>query len=294
MAVAESRRDQLHDMLIAACKKVGLSADGASLITYSSNAVFRLDAGVVVRINVTSQAAPQARHLVDVARWLETSGAPIAPLWPTVEQPTIADGWAATFWVELDRETPPTATELAATLRTFHAITPRTDLPYWDKFQWARDLLAHADAIADEDLIWLRNAWLRSEADFTAQAGSMPHGLIHGDAHTGNLLRTPSDNSVLCDLDNVTYGPLDWDLTPNAVSALRFNQPHNLSEFVEVYGRNVTLQPWWPVLRMIRELVMVTYIVNDLNSRPEMKREWNHRMDTLKGGRTDALWTIIK
>jgi aminoglycoside phosphotransferase (APT) family kinase protein len=294
IALTERRSGELRAILDDACRRVGLDPSGANLITYSSNAVFGLRAPAIVRLSIAPDSESQARQLVATSEWLDSQRAPIAPLLPGLPQPSLGDGWAATFWVELVAVDNLTSGDLAQTLRTFHEIQPQTKLPRWDKFSWARELLDRAVGLPFEDHEWLVRAWEQAQSDYEAQASGMPHGLVHGDAHTGNLLRTPTGRPLLCDLDNVCYGPIDWDLTPNAVSAIRFNRPADIRTFTTEYGRDVTQQLWWPTLRIIRELVMVTYMVNDLHSRPGMKDQWSYRMSTLRAGRTDAPWTIIK
>jgi thiamine kinase-like enzyme len=41
---------------------------------------------------------------------------------------------------------------------------------------------------------------------------AVPAGLIHGDAHGGNLMRAESGEIILGDWDHVADGPREWDL----------------------------------------------------------------------------------
>ncbi|WP_285508587.1 aminoglycoside phosphotransferase family protein [Actinokineospora sp. NBRC 105648] len=285
------RATEFQRMLTAACGQVGLDPTDAELITYSSNAVYRLPrAHVVVRLNPHAGNADQTRVLVHTARWLQTAGAPVAPLTTGLDQPVIGPDWAATFWTELRPAHRPGYADLAHPLRAIHTVTPAAHLPVWNKFAYARHHLAQARGVDDTDLEWLTSAWDQAELDYQAIAANLTHGVVHGDAHPGNLLRTHDGHLVLCDLDNVAIGPLDWDLTPTAVSATRFANETDHHDFTTRYGRDVTNTDGWPVLKRIRELVMTTYLVPDLANRPALKPQWKHRLDTLRHHHDHALW----
>ncbi|WP_328524045.1 phosphotransferase family protein [Kribbella sp. NBC_00359] len=66
-------------------------------------------------------------------------------------------------------------------------------------------------------------------------------GLLHGDAHFGNLLREPSGRFVLCDCDGPSIGPLAYDLV--AVSALRFGAIQDHQALATTCGLHVTTFP---------------------------------------------------
>lgn len=289
--ITEARQAELESALAAVCSSVGLASEKAQLLAYSSNVVYRLSRHpIVVRLSSDSDRLAQTTELVQVADWLASIDAPIAPLATIGAQPVIADGWAATLWEAFDVPREVEAVHLADPLKAFHSLPVPSELPRWDKFAYARVRLGQARDIDGDNRAWLSHAWQQAESEYQDTAKDMPHGVIHGDAHTGNLLTRDDGKCVFCDLDNVSYGPIDWDLTPTAVSAARFGRPNDQLTLAAAYGRDVTVQPWWPLLRRIRELVMVTYIVTDLQSRPEMAKQWEHRMDTLRSNETDAQW----
>ncbi|HEX3778143.1 MAG TPA: aminoglycoside phosphotransferase family protein [Pseudonocardiaceae bacterium] len=289
--VSQERQAELHAALTNACSAVGLDSSGAELLAYSSNVVYRLSADpVVVRLNLDLDGVAQTTELIRTSRWLESERAPIAPLAKIASQPVIGDGWAATFWFALNAPAEAPASALAEPLSAFHSLPPNSDLPEWGKFESARADLDQATDLDADDRAWLIAAWQQAETDYRRAVGDMPRGVVHGDAHKGNLLTDAAGHFVLCDLDSVAFGPIDWDLTPMAVSAARFARPGDQVAFAAAYGRDVTTLPWWPVLRRIRELVMVTYLVADLRNRPTMADQWTHRMHTLRTNQTEALW----
>jgi aminoglycoside phosphotransferase (APT) family kinase protein len=289
--ITEARQVELEEALAAVCNSVNLDGENAQLLAYSSNVVYQLSKHpIVVRLNSDSDRLAQTTELVHVAEWLACIDAPIAPLATIGTQPVVAGEWAATLWEAFSTPHVLDPALLAEPLKAFHSLPVASELPKWDKFAYARARLGQAHDIDSDSRMWLSDAWQQVESEYQDVANDMPHGVIHGDAHTGNLLIRDDGKCVFCDLDNVAYGPIDWDLTPTAVSAARFGRPKDQLTLATAYGRDVTDQPWWPLLRRIRELVMVTYIVTDLQSRPEMAKQWEHRMHTLRDNETEAQW----
>lgn len=289
------RIDELHRVVEFSCARAGLNAAGAKLIKYTVNAVFRLPAEhVVVRIASGPDAAARAWRTVRTARWLLDRGAPIGPLLAG-DQPIAIDGWHwATFWQELDRPPAWSPAELAAPLKALHSLTPDSALPQWNPFTTAHDRLAAADhAVAGaDDLRWLTAQWEHAEHMYRSWEHELPLTVIHGDPHTGNLLRRADGRVVLCDLDETGIGPAAWDLVPQAVGAARFARHEFYREFAHAYGRDVRQEAYWPVLARIRELIMVTGVLPDLRSRPTVAAQFTHRLATLRAGNTTATWDL--
>lgn len=293
-ALTDALSAELDDTLAAACRSAGLDPAKSELITYSSNAVYRVATehghDTIVRLNPHKDAGEKTAALVGTARWLEEQGAPITPLLHEITQPVLIDRWAATFWEGFPQPSRLTPGDLGATIRAFHKLAPRAGREReWNKFLVAHARLESADNISNEDREWLIDAWAEVERAYLAIQDGLPRGLIHGDAYLRNLVQG-MDRPILCDLDGVSYGPIDWDLTPIAVSAIRFGPTSDHTEFADAYGRDVTNTAWWPVLRRIRELTMVTYVLPDLAGRPDTAQQWRWRMETLRAGHDDAPW----
>jgi aminoglycoside phosphotransferase (APT) family kinase protein len=275
---------QLRAALHGVCDAAGVDPTGAELIKYTNNAVYRLPAAaIVVRLGVSQLAAERAHRVTAIARWLAAHDAPVVRLVDHIDQPVRTDGYVATFWVELRAlaDESWTGADLAEPLHSLHHLTPPTELADWDPFTAARLRLKTADGLADEDLAWLHDQWERVEDEYHRLRGDLRIGLIHGDAHTGNLLRGHDGRVVLCDLDSTSRGPLAWDLVPTAVGALRFGRSDRHAELAKAYGCDVTGTQGWPVLRRIRELTLVTSVVPDLSRRPDVAVEHAHRMRAL-------------
>lgn len=286
---------ELRHAVESSCARAGLNSTGAELIKYTVNAVFRLPAeGVVVRIACGADAEARARRVVGTARWLRERAAPIGPLLDG-DQPIDVDGWHwATFWQELTRPPVWSPAELAAPLTALHALGPGSALPRWNPFAAAGDRLAAADrgVVGADDLRWLAAEWEHAEHMYRSWERELPLTVVHGDPHTGNLLRRGDGRVVLCDLDETGIGPAAWDLVPQAVGASRFARPGFNRAFADAYGRDVRREPYWPVLARIRELTMVTGVLPDLGNRPTVAAQFAHRLATLRTGRTSATWDL--
>ncbi|WP_084535934.1 aminoglycoside phosphotransferase family protein [Nocardia yamanashiensis] len=289
------RIEELHHAVESSCARAGLNPAGAQLIKYTVNAVFRLPTeGVVVRIASGADAADRTRRTVATARWLHDRRAPIGPLLDG-DQPIDIDGWHwATFWQELDRAPAWSPAELAAPLITLHTLAPDGALPHWNPFGTARARLAAADraVVGGDDLRWLTAEWEHAEHMYGSWQHELPLTVIHGDPHTGNLLRRADGQVVLCDLDETGIGPAAWDLVPQAVGATRFVRPAFYRAFAAAYGCDVRREPYFPVLARIRELIMVTGVLPDLSHRPAVAAQFTHRLATLRTGRTSATWDL--
>ncbi|MCX4097754.1 aminoglycoside phosphotransferase family protein [Nocardia sp. alder85J] len=293
------RARQLRAVLAEACSRAGLHVDPAeaALLKYVNNAVYQLaEVPVIVRIGIGGLGRFRAPRIAAVARWLADRDAPTVRLADGIENPMfVGQDFSVTFWQALPHraeEVPWTGADLASPLKAVHSLdVSDSDLPRWEPFKAAGARLAAADpALPAEDLAWLRAQW-----DQTAEAyRALPPlsiGLVHGDAHPGNLLCPAVEGTVpvLADLDSAGVGPVSWDLAVQATDAMRFADNGFYTDFAAAYGREVTDSPEWAVLSRIRELLLVTSAVPDLSRRPAIAAEHAHRLHTLRTG-DPALW----
>ncbi|MDH2429599.1 aminoglycoside phosphotransferase family protein [Sphaerisporangium sp. TRM90804] len=286
-------RDNLRSLLAAACAAVGLDAEGAELIKFTNNAVFRLrTAPVVVRVAGSAATRGQAGNVVRVARWLAAHDFPGVRLLPGVTQPLVLRGQIVTLWEDV-RPTGrrPDGADLAVLLRRLHALPyPPAVLPAWRPMEDVRQRLAEPEELDPAD-----HAFLLAECDeiderLAALRFELPPGVIHGDAFCGNLI-AGEQGPVLCDYDGTAIGPREWDLTPVAVGRLRLDYPtddHAL--MVAAYGVDVTRWDGFPVLRRLRELKLVTSVLPVLRSNPGVRGQWEHRMRTYKARDLTTRW----
>jgi Ser/Thr protein kinase RdoA (MazF antagonist) len=114
---------------------------------------------------------------------------------------------------------------------------------------------------------------------------------VHGDAHTGNLLRTPSGRPVLCDLDSVSRGPAEVDLVPAAHAVARFGRDAaGYARLAGAYGFDVRDSPAWPHLRRLRDLQLAVYLLPQRPDGPAAV-QLAHRLRTVLAGDDTAIWS---
>lgn len=293
--LSPSRQHALRTAFNMACRQVGLNPDGAELVKYTVNAVYRLAGGqnIVARIGIGALGQSRALRVVHASQWLRARGAPVTELTRHHQPVSIQPEYHATFWCEWQPfpDQRKCAAALATVLQQLHAIpVERDDLASWDPFTAAKMRLDSADSVLGAaDRTWLRSEWTRMHQEYREAFTTMKTGVVHGDAHIGNLLKSPDGKAALCDLDSAGIGPLAWDLVPAAVGERRFGARDFYPELAHAYGWDVTREPYWPVLARIRELILVTSALPDLVARPEMAREHASRLESLRTG-SDAQW----
>ncbi|NRQ32118.1 phosphotransferase [Nonomuraea sp. NN258] len=257
-----------------------------------ANAVFLLPReAAVVRLAPVSQALlDRAQTTVRMARWLENIGFPAVRLLAGVERPVVAGGCLATFWQFIpqpDRQPEPTL--LVPLLAELHELIPPFSVPRWSPVADARRRLSNSADLASAQFL---SQWCdRLDGQLSQVRYELPASLIHGDAWVGNLLW--SDRGVvLSDLDQVCFGPREWDLVPTVVNAMRFGEP-SYESFLRAYGHDVTAWPGFPVLREARELTMLTGVLPALASSPSISAEFERRMADLRE-EASGLWAPYK
>lgn len=278
--------------LAEACRMAGLDPAGARLMRLGTNAVYRLTSPVVVRI-ARADRLSEMKRTVAVARWLASVGYPAVRAL-SADQPMVIDGSAATFWEALpDGDTYASAAQVAHVLVRLHSLRwpDGVDLPEFDPLGPIARRLDSGTWLSADDRTFLteRLDLLRgryAELDFV-----LPRGVIHGDANVGNVLVDGDGQPVVIDLDSFAVGPREWDLIQTAIFYDRFgwHSQEEYRSFVEVYGFDIMQWPGYPVLRDIRELHMVSWLIQNAADSERVATEARKRIDSLRtdGSRRD-------
>nr|WP_307874803.1 phosphotransferase [Frankia nepalensis] len=123
----------------------------------------------------------------------------------------------------------------------------------------------------------------------------LPAGPVHGDANVGNVLRDESGRAVLIDLDGFAHGPREWDLLLTAMYADSYGW-HSAEEyraFVDGYGFDVMTWEGYPVLRDIRETMMVIWVGQNVGAEPRAAAEFGKRIAALRSGASRRDWAPL-
>ncbi|MFD2418069.1 phosphotransferase enzyme family protein [Amycolatopsis pigmentata] len=272
---------------------LGLDPRGAKLMRFTNNAVYALiTAPVVLRIVGSRALRHRAAKVVAVARHFERHGIPAVRLLPGVDQPIGVGEHVITAWVRVDGTARrATGEDLGRLLRRVHAVPPPEGLDEWSPLADVQARVADAEEIEPQDRRFLLRRCAEVEAALGELRFPLPRGLIHGDAHTGNVINGPA-GPVLCDFDSSCVGPPEWDLTPLAVGRERFGDPAGRYRMLaDTYGFDVTAWEGFAVLRAVRELKLATSVLPIVRSRPQVRAELRRRLDDLRSGGAVARWS---
>ncbi|OPC76800.1 aminoglycoside phosphotransferase [Embleya scabrispora] len=284
---AEPDREALEE----ACVAIGLDPRGAQPIRIAENQIWRLTAGVVVRMTPPGRRTSAERE-IRIARWLTDHGIPaVVPL--DVQQPLEHRGRTVTFWEQAPPHSPGTISDVALTLKELHALPlPGFDIGHLDPFVRIPERLAAAGTLADDDRRWL----LDLQRDLSERwAAGLPDGLplraIHGDAWPGNIVRV-GNGRLLMDLERFSVGPPEWDLVSTAVrtKTTGATSPGEYEEFCAVYGHDVTTWAGYETLAATRELRMTTYAALHAAGHPAWREQAQFRVDCLRGRHGPRPW----
>lgn len=227
----------------AACSRVGLRTAGAHLLHQRANAVFNLpEEDVIVRLRQTHGSAEWERRLATttrVTRWLSEHGFPTVT--PRFIDPVTVDDWTVTFWNYVPFRSDLRAagmTELGNLMRQLHEMPkPQTDLIETNPLGSLLIDLKKGESgeISDESRHWLAENAEQIARTYPTAEIPLGRGLIHGDAHTGNIFAT-SHGYLVGDWDSVSNGPRAQDVVPVIIDVRRFSAPvSDWNDFCRAY-----------------------------------------------------------
>jgi Ser/Thr protein kinase RdoA (MazF antagonist) len=121
-------------------------------------------------------------------------------------------------------------------------------------------------------------------------------GVIHNDAHRGNLLASHESPSphVLTDWDGVCLGPREIDLVQEGAPGGRFTLPETQRlAFCRRYGFDLATWPGHATLREARELHSLAAYIRLAPTKPPAATELHARLADLLGQRTRT-WRPVR
>jgi aminoglycoside phosphotransferase (APT) family kinase protein len=274
-------------LLEEACAADGLSADDATLMRLGSNAVFHLKAPMVVRISRRDADIDEVRRTLTVARWLESADYPAVRA-VDIDQPIVLNGHAITFWKSVSKDGRQWATvgEVAEVLARLHRLDAPASLhlPALAPFGNAARRISANDWLSDGDRGFLTRQLAKLEEDYAGLEFVLPQGVIHGDANVGNVLHDEQGNPVVIDLDGFAVGPREWDIALTAIyyESFGWHTREEYETFARVYGFDILAWSGYPVMRAVREFLMVTWLIQQASDSERIAAEASKRIAALR------------
>jgi aminoglycoside phosphotransferase (APT) family kinase protein len=295
LVTRELSESRARALLEQACAVAGFSSDGARLLRLGSNAVYHLTAPVVVRVSRGGADIDRARRTVAVARWLESAGYPSVRA-IDVEQPAVIDGHAITFWqsVSDDGQQYATVREVAEVLAWLHRLAAPAGLhlPELVPFENASQRIAASSWLNSADRGFLTERLSALQEDYANLEFVLRPGVIHGDAGIGNVLHDSYGEPVVIDLDGFAIGPREWDLALTAIyyDSFGWHTQQEYETFADVYGFDIMQWSGYPVMRAVREFLMVTWVVQKASESQSLAGEAGKRITALRTGASRKDW----
>ena len=201
---------------VACARMLGLPSDRPDVIAEGYSVRVRLSpAPVLSRVLTAGQILrgdpkPWLEREIAVATHLVRRGAPVVAPWER-PGPFLVNGFDVSLWRFVDQQAGVVSSaefgrllrELHTALDTFPGDLPPLIGPLTD----IRSALTRSD-----DAVLHRAA-----ATLIPLALSWPRRVLHGDAHTGNVLVT-ADGPQWIDFEDTCTGPLEWDLASRTLT----------------------------------------------------------------------------
>ncbi|MFF3766409.1 aminoglycoside phosphotransferase family protein [Streptomyces sp. NPDC001922] len=281
------------EVLVAACRQARLDSEGARLIRFGENALFRLAAHpVVVRIARSTEYLASAYGEVQVSRWLSGEGFPVTRVIDDMEQPMLFEGHPVTFWHVIDGDDRrATYGELGAVLRDLHSLTPpeHLSLPPYSALDRTEHRIDTAVGIPEGDRAFLRKRACELRDRLEDLRFESEKGPVHGDAHVQNLMVDRNGRVILIDLERFSFDFPEWDLMVTATEhhSLGWQTEEEYGAFLGAYGRDLGTWSGFPVLRAVQEFNMTTWLMQNVSESAETAAEYTRRISSLRN--EDAL-----
>jgi hypothetical protein len=212
-----------------------------------------------------------------------------------VDQPIVIDERIVTFWQAVgDEEVYGTPVEVAQLLVRLHALTPPASvgLQPLRPFTRAGRRIKQNGWFSPADRSFLCERLTDLRARYSELSFVLPAGVIHGDASVGNVIRDRDGHPVLIDLDGFAIGPREWDLVLTAMyyDSFGWHTSEEYEAFSETYDFDVMSWPGYPVLRDVRQFLMVTWLSQKADGDEQVATEVRKRIASLRSGDSKKDW----
>jgi hypothetical protein len=276
--------------------RLGLNSAGVRPLRLHGSGLFLLpQENVVARLSpATDENRRRASNALHVTGWLTEQGFPtIEPTSGTVHE---LDDTVVTLWRYLAQpdhrpSLPELGNALGRLLHDLHRLPdPPFPLPSLEPLARLRSAIA-VDAerpqpvLAQGDQDFLGERMRIVEEAYQGLGFPLGTGLVHNDAHIGNLLATKESpyGYVLGDWESVGHGPREVDVVLEGAPGNRFGEVPELREaFTSGYGYDLSGWSGWPTLRELRDLHSLAGHLRTADVKPAARIELLSRLESLK------------
>ena len=260
-------------------------------------------AHVVVRlVPLAEEAVERARRAVQLTQWLSSEGFPtIRPAAPDIVE---LDGYVASVWHEVATRPAGSRIEtnavLGQLLRELHGLPrPPLELPPANPLRRLRAALrldaARSQPVLDRgDTLFLEGRMAELAARYATMSFPLGSGLIHNDAHPGNMIPDPETRYgyVLTDWEGACNGPRELDVVLVGAPGSRFGDLDSEREaFSAGYGYDIGTWPGYQVLRDIRDLHSLAAFIRAGTRSTAALAELGVRVASIRDGDRTIRWT---
>ena len=184
--------------------------------------------------------------------------------------------------------------EVAEVLARLHKLIAPAGLhlPELAPFENAARRISGNSWLSSANRQFLTGHLARMQDEYASLKFVLRPGIIHGDANIGNVLHDSKGNPVVIDLDGFATGPREWDLALTAIyyDSFGWHTRQEYETFVRVYGFDIMQWPGYPVMRAVREFLMVTWVIQKAGESDRIAAEARKRIAALRTGGSSKDW----
>ena len=281
-------------------KKLAIDGKDIELIRFGENGVFKSNKNaIVIRACRPTKTKKEITDEISICTYLENhnfKGPKLSRL--NDSQPYLLSDVYVTIWdlIPHDENQEVKWSEFGRLIRQFHDLTTKFQkkLPEYNPFNKMHkrvEGLTTLSHVTTSEINCLENWVFKLEEKFKTNKEVFSKGVIHGDAHPGNLI-VSNNKLFLVDYENVSIGDQAWDLIPILISKKRFSlSKKDFIKFMEGYGRDIYDWGFVQDAILIRELNMTLWLFQNADLNVKIRKELDLRMlHWNNNGRDNSKW----
>lgn len=286
--------------------QLGLDAAGARPLRLHDASTFLLPVEeLVLRLNTASgETLGRAMKALQLTAWLATRDFPAVR--PAITEPVTIDDRVVTVWHAVAPRPPGTSrgvhTALGRLVKDLHQLPdPPVVLPAADPLARLRaaldiDSRRAQPVLNGGDHGFLAHRVQDLDAQYRLLTFPLGVGLIHNDAHPGNVLPASAAKYgyLLTDWEGACIGPREMDVVLTGAPGSRFGDAEeDRLAFSAAYGYDITTWPPYQILRDIRDLHSLAGHIRAAPNYLAARNELSIRIRSLREDDRTVRWRAV-